>query len=79
MTTESLQKWRENCGETEKAEPKNPYQKFRENNTRKTAIEAFCMRCMGTEDPDNPQPGYRTDIKGCTAPGCPLYNWRPYR
>lgn len=78
MTTEALKKWREK-NQGAQAEQKNPYQKWIENNTRKTAIEAFCMHCMGTEDPDNPQPGYRTDIKGCTANDCPLYQWRPYR
>jgi hypothetical protein len=32
-----------------------------------TAIRAFCVSCMG---------GYVQEIKGCSAPKCPLYPFR---
>ena len=80
MNTEALKKWRENIGENEEiTEQKNPYQKWVEKDTRKSAIDAFCMSCMGTDDPNNPKHGYRTDIQKCTSKNCPLYNWRPYK
>ena len=79
-TIEHIKRWRENRNQNDEThDQKNPYQKFLEKNTRKTAIDAFCMQCMGTSDPDAPQAGYRRDIKECTAPACPLYNWRPYQ
>lgn len=73
---EALRKWREEGTPTEQ---KNPYQKWLENDTRKTAIAAFCLMCMGTDDPDNPIPSYRSLIKECGSTKCPLYNWRPYK
>lgn len=80
MAVEALQRWREtqdaNAGTIEQ---KNPYQKWVENDTRKTAIGAFCMNCMGTDDPDAPAPGYRADIKSCASTRCPLHKWRPYQ
>ena len=38
-----------------------------EGRSRKAAIRAFCVMCKGY------QPRH---VRGCTAPGCPLY---PYR
>lgn len=64
---------------SERLAPKNPYQKFLERPTPTRAIRAFCMQCMGTDDPNNPQEGYQSDIRGCTSKGCPLYNYRPYK
>lgn len=36
--------------------------------SRKVAIHAFCVECMGYE---------RSEVERCTAPGCPLYPYRP--
>lgn len=48
--------------------------------TRKRAIDAMCMQCMG--GPDNQ--GWTTLIKNCSAGPdsrvpCPLWLYRPYR
>ena len=43
------------------------YRRAMEGRSRKAAIRAFCVMCMGY------QPHH---VRGCTAPGCPLY---PYR
>ena len=43
------------------------YRKAMEGRSRKAAIRAFCVMCMGY------QPHH---VRGCTAPECPLY---PYR
>lgn len=74
----ALAKWREE--HPEGAGPqRNPYQKWQDQDTRKTAIEAFCFQCVGGEQ------GYRSSIRDCTCNGksgatlCPLYNWRPYK
>lgn len=39
------------------------------------AVRQFCVQCMGGEG----VPGVREDVRGCTAKGCPLYRWRPFR
>jgi hypothetical protein len=46
--------------------------------SRKLAIEAFCSGCMGCEPTESPS-GYQEAIRGCTAPECPLFNFRPYK
>ena len=38
--------------------------------SRTAAIKAFCLTCVGF---------CREDIKGCTAPACPLFPYRPYQ
>ena len=43
------------------------YRRAMEGRSRKAAIRAFCVMCMGF------QPHH---VRGCTAPWCPLY---PYR
>jgi hypothetical protein len=43
------------------------YRRAMEGRSRKAAIRAFCVMCMGY------QPHH---VRGCTAPWCPLY---PYR
>jgi len=53
--------------------------RFAERNTRKTAIDAMCVRCMGWDRDGERPPGVRTMIQGCTDSGCPLHEWRPYR
>jgi len=34
----------------------------------RAAIKAFCLECVGWD---------RDDVIGCTAPACPLYQYRP--
>jgi len=46
--------------------------------SRKLAIDAFCTGCMGCTPTSN-DPGYQEQIRNCTAPDCPLYNFRPYK
>lgn len=36
--------------------------------SRKAAMDMFCLQCVGFE---------RAEVRKCTAPGCPLYKWRP--
>jgi len=38
--------------------------------SRKAAIDLFCLMCMGFE---------RESVRGCTAPDCPLFKFRPYQ
>lgn len=42
--------------------------------SRALAIKAFCASCIGF-----PEPGWRAEIRGCTALECPLYSHRPYQ
>ena len=42
--------------------------------SKAAAIKAFCATCIGF-----PDPGWRSHIRGCTAPGCPLFPHRPYK
>ena len=51
----------------------DPLQKLQEKPTRKRAIDAMCWDCMGGGV------GVRESIKNCTAPKCPLYQYRPYQ
>lgn len=39
-------------------------------NSRKAAMRAFCLECMGFES---------AGVNGCTAPACPLYPYREDR
>lgn len=73
---EALARWRAEHPD-HVAEQRNPWQKWLDNNTRKTAIEAFCWHCMGGSETE--VAGIRASIRDCTAPECPLYNWRPYK
>lgn len=43
------------------------------------AIHAFCYNCMGGTIDEMPDPGWKDAIRTCTAPGCPLYQHRPYK
>jgi hypothetical protein len=43
------------------------YRRAMEGRSRKAAIRAFCVMCMGYQP---------HQVRGCTSPGCPLY---PYR
>lgn len=72
-----LEKWRQENPD-HVVVVKTPWEKLREKNTRRTAIDAFCHHCYGwNEDGARPE-GVRADIKDCSVTGCPLYDWRPY-
>ena len=47
------------------------YVKAMEGNSLRAAADAFCAECMGHCD------GWRTEVKACTALGCPLHPYRP--
>jgi hypothetical protein len=66
----------------DKQAPRGPHERWLDSDTRKTAIGAKCVDCMGGPG----HPGVRAQIRDCTASGedtryspCPLYAWRPYR
>ena len=72
-----LQKWREENADVER-QSRNPFQRWKDNDTRKSAIDAFCWQCMGGAE------GARAFIRPCSSgPGsinpCPLHAWRPYK
>ena len=52
----------------------NPIEKAKQNpKSMRLAINAFCYECMGFAK------SWRTDVRDCTAPNCPLYGFRPYK
>lgn len=54
----------------------DPVEKAKRNpQSRQLAIAAFCCQCMGGPG----EAGYRGHIRNCTAPTCPLYQFRPYK
>jgi hypothetical protein len=63
----------------ERGEIKSPWQKLRENNTRKTAIDAMCCRCMGWDEHGSRPAGVIKEVEQCTDTGCPIYAWRPWK
>jgi len=67
------------AGEVEKSATKTPWEKLRENPTLKRRIVAFCHHCMGWQEGEDMPQGVRSDIRGCSSPGCPLYGARPYQ
>ncbi len=83
MMTDALAKWREENPDFERKAPRNPIQRWRESNTRKNAIDAFCWGCMGGEEGGSNE-GMMALIRGCASgPGatreCPHWHWRPYK
>jgi len=42
------------------------------------AVDAMCAHCMGCTA-DRIEPGFREEIRNCTAPTCPLWHFRPYQ
>lgn len=44
--------------------------------TRGNAIKAFCAQCMGCNE-NHVEPGWREEVKNCTATKCALYTFRP--
>jgi hypothetical protein len=54
--------------------------------SRKAAIDAMCAHCMGCTAKEQGyraedwiEPGFREQIRTCSAPGCPLWEFRPFR
>ena len=39
----------------------------------RAAVDLFCVECMGCSE------GYVKEIRFCTAPLCPLFEFRPYQ
>lgn len=57
----------------------NPMVRARGNTkSLRKAVDAFCASCMGCTV-DHYEPGFKQEIRNCTATGCPLYNFRPYK
>lgn len=84
MNTDALKRWREEHPEgAPSGPPRNPWQKWQDHDTRKTAINAMCWHCMGGSEVENV--GIRGAISSCTAgpdnsgTTCPLWHWRPYK
>ena len=65
------------AGEIEAPKPKNHIEKWKERNTRASAINANCVICVGGTLED--VTGTREMIRECTDMGCPLREWRPYK
>ena len=79
-STDALTRWREE--NPEGAKPRNPAQRWQDQDTRKTAIDAMCWQCMGGSA--EAAEGAMAAIRKCTAGPesqvpCPLWNWRPYK
>lgn len=63
---------------TKKAEH-NPIRKLRNRpESLRMSINAFCAQCMGCTD-ESIEPGFREQVRNCTAPRCALYAVRPYQ
>lgn len=57
----------------------NPILKAKEEpNSRRFAINAMCASCMGCTETAI-VPGFRKEVRECSAPRCPLYAFRPYQ
>ena len=64
----------------------NPIKRYHEKGGRKRAIDAMCAYCMGCTaveqgngQEDHLEQGFRNEIKHCTSPACPLFEFRPYQ
>lgn len=54
--------------------------------SRAAAIDAMCAHCMGctakeqgARNKDWTHPGFRKEIRNCSAPHCPLFEFRPFQ
>jgi hypothetical protein len=56
----------------------NPIVRFDKRPTYLSAIKAMCAHCVGCTR-QNLEPGFRDDIRDCTATECPLYMYRPFQ
>ena len=64
----------------------NPIKRYHAKPGRKAAIIAQCACCMGCTSSeqrnghtDHLEPGFRTLIRECSAPACPMFRFRPYQ
>ena len=77
-----LERWRRENPEGS-GPPRNPWQKWQDQDTRKSAIAAKCWECMGGSA--DYATGIREAIRSCSCgpenagPRCPLWAWRPYK
>ena len=55
---------------TGKEKRTTPFDRWKEKNTRKTAIDAKCYDCTCASI---------VEIRECPMTDCPLYEWRPYK
>lgn len=46
------------------------YERAMSGNSRKAAMRAFCLKCVGWE---------RNEVALCTDTQCPLYPYRPFK
>ena len=46
------------------------YRKAMSGRSLRAAVNAHCLECVAWE---------REEVRLCTAPGCPLYHYRPYQ
>ena len=67
------------AGEVQRSETRTPWERLRERPSPKRMIAAKCHECMGWAEGGERPPGIRSDIRDCTAAGCPLFAARPYR
>ena len=75
-TVKQLQKARAKLAENRAKGIKrlSPLEKAKQNpKSMRLAINAFCYECMGFAK------SWRTDVRDCTAPNCPLFGFRPYK
>jgi len=49
---------------------KGSYDRAMAKKGRSHAIRSFCLECMGWQ---------RNEVKSCTSPQCPLFQYRPYK
>lgn len=56
----------------------NPLIKLQTKATRSQAIKAMCAHCMGCTK-EHIEPGWRQEVAKCSAPACPLFQFRPYK
>ena len=63
-----------------------PIKRYYAKPTRKTAIHAMCSYCMGCKTveqknvpEDHLEPVFRTEIRNCSTPACPLFAFRLYQ
>jgi len=64
----------------------NPVKRYYKNLTRKNAIHTMCSYCHGTTATEQGnglekhlEPGFRKEIRHCSAPDCPLHRFRPFQ
>lgn len=55
----------------------NPIKRYLKRPTRKNAIDAMCVHCMGGTA-NHLEAGFRQSISACSSKGCPLYRFRPF-